>query len=105
MTEAECRARHGDWKIHGLARTPSCNYPTRDRGKLCFDGDDCEGYCVANEEPDIELVEPGPPARGRFRGRCSSSVQLFGCYRLVPRGASRAGAVELRVPPKKICFD
>jgi hypothetical protein len=105
LRESDCKACNGVWKIHGLSQKPSCNCRTRDAGVRCRDGDECQGQCVAAERPEQEITEPGPPARGHFIGRCSELVTVFGCHRFIPRGASAAGAVDLSVPPRKICFD
>ena len=103
--ESQCAACNGEWKIHGLSRAPSCNCRTSDGGKLCRDGAECQGQCVAEERAEQEIIDPGPPARGRFVGRCSEFATVFGCRRFIPRGVNSAGAVNLSVPPPKICFD
>lgn len=104
-SESDCRACNGVWKTHGLSRNPSCNCRTRDAGTRCSDGAECQGQCVAEERAEQVIVDPGPPARGHFVGRCSDVMTVFGCHRFIARGAMGAGAVDLSVPPPKICFD
>ena len=48
---------------------------------------------------------PGPPARGFFVGRCSELVTVFGCNRVIERGASAHGPVLLAEPPQTLCVD
>ncbi|HEX6764910.1 MAG TPA: hypothetical protein VF103_05515 [Polyangiaceae bacterium] len=103
-TEADCKACNGDWGIHGIAQTPSCNCRTHDGGKRCRDGTECEGLCTAADEPEREIVEPGPPARGFFVGRCSKFSSVFGCYRPIEDGAGKK-VVDLAEPPQMICAD
>ena len=105
QTADECKACRGDWGRHGLAEQESCNCRTNDGGKRCTDGGDCQGMCVASEEPEREQVEPGPPARGFFVGRCSELMTAFGCNRIIDRGARARGPVPLADPPQMICVD
>src|SRR5688500_13724755 len=86
-TEEGCRACNGLGAVHGLATTPACNCRTRDAGKQCRDGSECEGMCVAAEQPERVVVSAGPPPQGYYMGRCSSLVTVFGCNRLIDRGA------------------
>jgi len=103
-TERECKACNGEWKKHGIAPAASCNCRTTDGGKRCRDGAECQGLCVGKDDPEREVVERGPPARGFFVGRCSTFSTVFGCYRAIDDGAS-ARAVELTEPPQMICAD
>jgi hypothetical protein len=103
-TEKDCKACNGEWGIHGLAQTPSCNCRTTDGGKRCKDGNECQGLCVGADSIEREVVDKGPPARGFFVGRCSKLVTVFGCYRPIEDGAS-ARPVDLTEAPQTICVD
>jgi hypothetical protein len=102
--EKDCKACNGDWGIHGLAQTPSCNCRTKDGGKRCRDGTECQGLCIGADNPERQVVDKGPPARGFFVGRCSKFETVFGCYRPIDDGAS-ARPVDLTEPPQMICAD
>jgi hypothetical protein len=104
QAEKDCKACNGDWGNHGLARTPSCNCRTRDGGKRCRDGTECQGLCIGADDPERQVVEKGPPARGFFVGRCSKFETVYGCYRPIDDGAS-ARPVDLAEPPRMICAD
>jgi hypothetical protein len=105
-TPEECRACRGDWGVHGLAPTPSCNCRTTDAGKRCTDGADCQGMCLAAAgAAGREIVEAGPPARGFFVGKCSEMVTVFGCNQLIERGARARGPVSLDEPQQMLCVD
>jgi hypothetical protein len=104
QAEKDCKACNGDWGIHGLAQTPSCNCRTRDGGKRCRDGTECQGLCIGADAPERQVVEKGPPARGFFVGRCSKFETVYGCYRPIDDGAS-ARPIDLTEPPNMICAD
>ena len=104
-TPEDCRACRGDWGVHGLAGVASCNCRTTDGGKRCKDGADCQGMCIAAEEPEREEVDPGPPARGFFVGRCSELTTVYGCNRIIDRGTRTKGPVPLAEPPQMLCVD
>jgi hypothetical protein len=104
QNQRDCRACNGDWGNHGISSTPSCNCRTKDGGKRCKDGAECEGLCTAADDPEREVTDRGPPARGFFVGRCSKFASVFGCYRPIDDGASRA-PVDLTEPPQMICAD
>jgi len=101
----ECRqACNGEWSAHGLAGVTSCLCRTRDVGNDCRDGAECEGECLL-DPVRTELVSPGPPAMGRFIGKCSEFTTTFGCVRRIPKGAKQQGPVELADLPPEICMD
>jgi hypothetical protein len=102
---AECRqACNGEWSAHGLTGVISCLCRTRDIGNDCRDGAECEGECLL-DPVRTELVSAGPPAMGRFIGKCSEFTTTFGCVRRIPKGAKQQGPVELSDPPPEICMD
>lgn len=104
--EASCRACNGEWGVHGIAEMESCNCRTCDGRKRCTDGADCQGMCIADvDNPEYELVEAGPPARGFLVGRCSDLVTVFGCNAHVDAGARASGPVSLAEPPPELCVD
>jgi len=104
-TADECQACRGDWGRHGLAQQESCNCRTSDAGRRCRDGADCQGMCIAAEEPEREEVDHGPPARGFFIGRCSELMTVYGCNRIIDRGTRAKGPVILAEPPQMLCVD
>jgi hypothetical protein len=99
-----CDACQGRWGVHGLAEVETCICKTRDFGRTCRDGNDCEGECLA-EESGFVVVDKGPPAKGYFRGRCSEFDTTFGCNRLIPEGASKKGPQTADDAAEQICID
>lgn len=104
-TEEECRACNGAWGKHGLRQIAYCTCGTKDGDKRCRDGAECEGLCVAADEPEREIVQAGPPPRGYFVGKCSAYVKVFGCRRIIQRGAAAGLPHDFTTPPQKMCFD
>jgi hypothetical protein len=104
QNEHDCKACNGEWRVHGIAPKPSCNCRTSDGGKRCRDGIECEGLCIAADDPERQVTAPGPPARGFFVGHCSKFAAVFGCHRPLDDGAS-AKPVDLTEPPQMICAD
>jgi hypothetical protein len=100
-----CKSCNGDWARHGLAETESCNCRTTDGGKVCLDGNDCQGLCIAAPDPEREIIVPGSPPSGYFRGRCSDHATVYGCNRIIDHGTRARGPVLLTEPPQTICVD
>ena len=110
QSEAACRRDcNGEWGLHGISQTPSCNCRARDAGRTCRDDDDCEGQCIAHVGGDgaveREVVDRGPPPRGYFLGRCSAFRATYGCERFIAAGARKQGPVSLERPPEELCAD
>ena len=101
----ECRACNGVWGKHGMAQAEGCNCRTKDAGKICRHGSECESACVAKDTPDQEVVEAGPPARGFFLGQCAEFVTPFGCARIIEKSGDPKAPVLLDEPPMKLCVD
>jgi hypothetical protein len=99
-----CRACGGEWAPHGMLNQLSCLCPTKDAGKRCRDGAECEGQCLADAGA-TEITSAGPPARGYFVGQCSRFRTNFGCHRAIAVGAFQAGPVLLDQGPAQICAD
>ena len=104
QTEAECKKCNGDWGIHGLSEINSCLCRTRDAGKECKDGLECEGECVVVDHR-TEITDPGPPALGYFLGRCSERDLQFGCRIRLGDGTKAKGPVRLDEPLTELCMD
>lgn len=100
---SECKACNGEWGVHGLLQVESCLCRTHDVGKVCRDGLECEGECVV-EVGKTQVVEPGPPRRGFFLGRCSEFDHVFGCNKLLMDGTG-AQPTSLEEPPGEVCVD
>jgi hypothetical protein len=103
-TAAECKTCNGEWAVHGLVQVESCLCRTKDVGKRCRDGLECEGECIL--QPGAEdVTEPGPPRKGFFVGRCSEFDHFFGCHKLLMDGTAAQGPTLLDETPSDVCID
>lgn len=112
---AQCEACNGQWGRHGMLRWEGCICRTLDAGKSCHDGNDCEGLCLYKE---MELVsaaqeprcEPSGECRVRLAvrrpvGVCSEFKSMYGCIRLIRKGAALKTASEIPYEVSTICID
>lgn len=80
-----CLAKGGVWKKLGPRPIEECNLPTKDAGKICSNGSECESICQA--EISREQLQKG--MRGQMfktKGKCSSWVKILGCRGYVNHG-------------------
>lgn len=104
-TKATCDACGGLWDIHGIAEIESCVCATKDGGRDCTDGNQCEGVCILEEGAALQIVEPGETARGYYVGQCSNFDTIFGCYRIIPSGTVAQGAHGVDAGFEDVCVD
>jgi hypothetical protein len=104
-SKAGCDACKGLWARHGIADTESCICKTKDAGKACRDGSECEGTCLVGDDVKFEVAVPGPPPRGFFTGRCSDYDTAFGCYRMIPNGTHAKGPATEDEAAHRLCVD
>ena len=104
-TKAGCDACKGQWARHGIAEGESCICKTKDGGKVCKDGADCEGACIVADDAKFDVAVPGNPPKGFYVGRCADYDTTFGCYRLISKGARAEGPVPADDAAHRICVD
>ena len=90
----DCEECNGDWGKHGLAQVEGCICRTKDHGKPCKDGNDCQGTCLKKEKD--------PKKEDEFT--CSEFVTTFGCYSYLPKGWSERSKEEKKQIPY-VCLD
>jgi hypothetical protein len=91
--------------VHGIAETESCICKTKDGGRACRDGADCEGQCLVAEDAKFVVMSPGPPPRGYYVGRCSEFDTTFGCNRMIPHGVRAQGPLPSSDAVTNLCMD
>ena len=79
-----CEKQGGTVEKRGMARAELCVTPYADVGKVCTDGDQCEGRCIAEGRVGSP---PGEPVTGI----CQRDDRLFGCFGIVEDGTIEAG--------------
>jgi len=99
--KASCKACQGDWGPHGILQLEGCVCRARDRGRVCYDGDACEGYCLFDH---IEKLGHG---LGRNAGKCSEFIGGFGCISYLQHGESKLPPRPLAElgPTASLCAD
>ncbi len=83
--ESACRAAGGRWARAGLFPKPICTVPTRDGGRTCGDGQECEGTCLLDTKGDRSKMF-GTRPQGPATGVCTRARPVFGCMVEVTRG-------------------
>lgn len=80
----ECDAIGGQWEQFGTITV--CNRPTKDAGKACTDGRDCESACVTDE---------AQAANSKISGKCYSRTSTVGtCLNYVVDGVAQGTECE-----------
>lgn len=103
--KAGCDACKGQWARHGIAEAESCICKTKDGGKTCRDGSECEGTCVVADDAKFEIVKPGATPLGFFTGRCADYDTSFGCYRMIPKNTRAKGPYPEEEAAPRLCVD
>ncbi len=82
-----CEKCDGRWGVHGKAGRPGCYCKTKDGGKRCWSGNDCEGRCDFPADESHQRKHCGPRrCSGRtfkprtLKGRCAEYLDVFGCH-------------------------
>jgi hypothetical protein len=73
-----CEEEGGELMQVGRMQTEQCVVPFADGGKVCRDGDDCQGNCYT----ETAGVQPSGPVTGR----CAANALPFGCLTPVEDG-------------------
>jgi hypothetical protein len=99
----QCKSSRGKW-VEDARGTPYCSARSRDSGKTCRDGMDCEWLCIFDRY-ELTGAPDSKPALGRPIGHCSAFVGEPGCFVYVEPNASSKPPSDIHVPPPRRCFD
>ena len=100
-----CDECAGIWGIHGIEAVESCICRTKDAGRSCADGSDCQGACIVGDDATFEVIDQGDPPRGLFVGRCADYDTTFGCYRVAPQRDGTRSPLPESEAAQDICVD
>lgn len=81
----ECLQIGGVWKKLGPDPVESCNIKAEDRGSICTDNSECEGWC----QSDLSREQLQEGMRGKTlkgKGRCSVWRVELGCFGMLKQG-------------------
>ncbi len=84
-TKEECLKNGGVWKKLGPDPFETCNIKALDRGAICTDNSECEGWCQADITRD-QLREGMKGKTRKGKGRCSVWRIELGCFGMLKKG-------------------
>jgi len=86
VSQETCLKIKGKWGQFGLFPQEQCNIPSKDKGKICRNNDDCEGDCIADltKEQFKRVVEQHVVLK--VNGQCSGWTLNYGCQAFVENG-------------------
>jgi hypothetical protein len=94
-TKKTCLAQGGVWAKQGPDPFATCDRKTIDRGNLCRDNQECEGWCqIELTREELRQGMSGKLISNRKYGQCSVWVVELGCFGMMEEGK-----------PKVICID
>src|SRR3989344_3308914 len=86
-TKEECLAQGGVWEKQGPEPYETCDRKTIDRGNLCRDNDECEGWCQADlTREELRQGMSGEAKTRKKYGQCSVWVVELGCFGMMEKG-------------------
>ena len=86
-TKEECLAQGGVWEKQGPEPFETCDRKTIDRGNLCRDNDECEGWCQADlTREELRQGMSGEVKTRKKYGQCSVWVVELGCFGMMEKG-------------------
>lgn len=95
LAKQACVQCNGTWGTFGYVRKEQCNCKTTDAGKQCFDGNDCQGYCLFQRYD----------SDGREEGQCSDQQHIVGCYGIIFKDASKYPPTVPPTRKRATCLD
>lgn len=111
---AACEQCSGQWGSWGMTGREGCNCRMKDAGKVCHDGDECEGRCIF-ERYEVVREPSGPVCGGSDckitlglgvpAGRCSEFQMVFGCHSFIDAGESKKPPRVLPGRASRTCVD
>ncbi|MFH0773664.1 MAG: hypothetical protein V1922_05130 [bacterium] len=93
-TKEECIKFEGVWKKQGPEPVETCNIKAADRGSICTDNSECEGWCQANITRD--QVREGMMGKLNIKGRGQCSVWRveLGCFGMLEKGKIKVLCID-----------
>lgn len=95
ITKDDCLKINGIWKKQGPEPFETCNLKASDRGNICHDNDECQGWC----QVDLNREEISQGMRGKMytnkrRGQCSVWVVELGCFGMMKKGKTEVICID-----------
>jgi len=91
----DCLAQNGIWKKQGTAPFETCNRKAIDRGNLCRDNSECEGWCQVDlSKEEAKQAVNGKIIPNKKYGQCSVYVVEVGCFAMMEKGKVKIICVD-----------
>jgi hypothetical protein len=104
-TKEACDACQGLWAAHGIEPEETCICKTNDEGRECLDGNECQGECLLEGDPEFHVMDQGDPPRGYYKGRCAGYDTTFGCFRHIGDNIQNQLPLAADEAGESICVD
>jgi len=104
-TKEGCDACQGNWAAHGIAEEETCICKTNDEGHSCLDGNDCQGECLLDGDPEFHVMDQGDPPRGYYQGHCAGYDTTFGCFLHIPDDTQSQLPLTAQEAGAYVCVD
>lgn len=93
--EKECIKQGGVWEKQGIDPVATCDRKTIDRGNLCRDNSECEGWCQVDLTRDeLRQGMSGKLKTNRKHGQCSVWVVELGCFGMMEKGKAKVICID-----------
>lgn len=94
-TQDECLKIGGVWRKQGPEPFETCNVKAADRGNVCHDNSECQGWC----QVDLTRDELSQGMRGKIsstkkRGVCSVWTVELGCFGMMKEGKAQVICID-----------
>ena len=91
----DCLKQGGVWRKQGPEPFASCNRKAIDRGNLCRDNSECEGWCqVELNREELRQGMSGKVGTTHQYGQCSVWVVELGCFGMMEQGETRVICID-----------
>jgi len=88
-------ASGGIWEKQGNIPFETCNKKAIDRGNLCRDNSECEGWCEVNlSKEEIRKIMRKELNVNKKYGQCSVWVMELGCFGMMEKGKVKVICVD-----------
>jgi len=91
----DCINQGGIWEKQGPEPFETCDRKTVDRGNLCRDNDECEGWCQVDlTRSELSQGMLGELKTNKKNGQCSVWVVELGCFGMMKKGKANVICID-----------
>lgn len=91
----DCLKMGGLWKKKGIEPFETCNVKATDRGNICHDNSECQGWCQVDlTREELSRGMWGKLLLDKKRGQCSLWVVELGCFGMMKKGRTQVICID-----------